>query len=494
MKGVVFLLFAFCSINSAIAAEYFFDFNRNCKLAYKQIMALQNEQAQETLNTERKLNPNNLIPIYLADYADCLELLFNGDETKLAILKSQQDTRLDLLEKGDESSPWYHFCRANIQLHWALIHLRFGDNFKAATKFRKSFLLLKENKELHPNFDENNVLLGLEQAVAGAIPENYKWISNVFGIKGNVNNGVALLANYLNTHKDGGGAMQEEAMIYYSYLKFYLQSQQETAWRYINGAQYSEEGNLMRCFIKANLALNYRKAESAFLILKKAEKIDGYSQYPILNYELAEAMMTKLDPKCCNAYQLFLDNYKGAHFVKDALLKMSWMYYLQGNTQEATRLANSIKSKGNSATDADKQALRFAENPVWPMKGLLEIRLLIDGGLYSTALVKIQNIDKKQLGETQNVLEYNFRYGRIFEELHNHEKALLFYNATVQMGRDRKEYFAARAALHIGFIYERKAERDKAIAAFRDCLSMRHHDFQSSIDQLAKAGLNRLGN
>lgn len=489
----IFCIFSFLLFQKlAHAAEYVFDFNANCHKAYSQLMALQNEEATETLKVELTKNPNNLIPIYLADYADCLELLFNGDEKKLSLLKQKQAERLTLIEQGKEDSPWYLFCRANIQLHWALVHLRFGDHFKAATKFRKSFLLLKENRNQFPDFEENKVLFGLEQAVAGAIPDNYKWLGALLGIKGNIKKGVAELATYLNTHKEGTAAMQEEAMIYYAYLKFYLQSNPETAWRYINGSQFDEQNNLMRSFVKANLALNFRKAEIAFSILKKAEQIQGNEHYPILKYELAEAMLAKLDPKSVALYQQFLKEYKGQYFVKDALLKTAWMAYLQNNTKEANTILENVKSKGNSATDADKQAQSFAEKPTWPLKSLLETKLLFDGGYYQKAQATLQQIDKKQLGQTHNVLEYNFRYGRLFEELKNEEKALLFYNATIQLGRNRKEYYAARAALHKGFIYERKGNVALALAAFKDCLSMRNHDFQSSIDQLAKAGLNRL--
>lgn len=493
MKRLILLfLFYFPACSICFAVDGHYDFNSNCIKAYQHIMALQREEAAAVLKAEQVKNPNNLIPTYLNDYADCLELLFNGNESDYPKLKSRLEDRWERLEKGNDSSPWYLFCKANIQLHWALVHLRFGEEFKAASKFRKSFLLLKANKSKFPDFQENKVLLGLEQSIAGAMPENYKWLGALFGVKGNVNKGVSEIASYLNAHKDGNAAMHEEAVIYYAYLKFYLQSQQETAWRYINGAQFLEEGNLMRCFIKANLALNYRKAEAAFSILKKVEQLKGFNQFPIFHYEKAEAMLAKLDPKCSQVYQQFLDHYKGAHFVKDALLKMSWMAYLQGNSKEATRLLQLIQSKGKAATDADKQALRFAENPAWPLRSLLEVRLLIDGGFYNKALGLMQRIDKGKLGTKANVLEFNFRYGRIFEEINNDEKALQFYTATIQSGRNRKEHFAARAALHKGFIYERQGKVKEAIIHFRDCLSMRDHDFQSSIDQLAKAALNRL--
>ena len=56
------------------------------------------------------------------------------------------------------------------------------------------------------------------------------------------------------------------------------------------------------------------------------------------------------------------------------------------------------------------------------------------------------------------------------------------------------DYFAARAALQSGFIYEKLHKNPEAIKAYRNALNMPAHDFQASIDQLAKAGINRLSN
>lgn len=455
-------------------------------------MALQHEEARLILSAEQKKNPANIIPQYLADYEDCLKLLFNGDPKDYALLKGRLDQRLELLEGADQKSPWYRFCKANLYLHWALVAMRFNEQFKAASRFRKSFLLLKENNALYPGFEENKVLLGLEQAVAGAIPDNYKWLGSVFGVKGDINKGVAAIVAYLNAHNDGKAVLHEEAMIYYIYLKFYLLNARETAWKYVNSNAYAEKDNLMRSFIKTNIALNHRKAGIAEEVIAKASLLPEYASFPIMHYERAESMLMQLDYGCVSAYQQFLKTGKGGHFVKDSWLKLAWVAYLQGDKKSREYAIAQLLKTGNAQTDADKQAQQFALNPVWPLQALLEVRLLIDGGLYPKALATIQRIDKQALN-TSNLLEYHFRYGRIFEELGQYENALVFYTTTINSGRQRREYYAARAALQSGFIYEAQGKKEAAAARFRDCLSMRNHDAQNSIDQLAKAGLNRLG-
>lgn len=470
-----------------------FDFNPACLKAYNHLMALQNEEANTILQSERLQHPQNLIPVTIADYGDCLYLLFNGDPSDFAALAPNEHKRIALLEEGDPKSPWYRFSKANIYLHWALIHLRFGEQVKAASAFRKSFLLLKENAKLFPHFAENKVLLGLEEALAGAIPEQYQWISSLFGVKGNIQTGIEAITHYLKSKAPATNPLYEEAMIYYVYTQFYLANEQETAWSFLKGTQYNEHNNLLRCFIKANIALNYRKATTAYSILQHASTLKQYPYYPIMHYEMAEALLYQLNFNCLIHYQKFVSAFKGLHFIKDAWLKMAWVKHLQLQTKEEKDCLLQVKKNGNSVTDADKQAYRFAENPLWPLSSLMVVRLQIDGGLYTEALASIEHINKKDLQSVENVLEYNFRYGRIFEELGKAEKALLFYNATIAEGRTCKAYFAARAALQKGFIFEKAHNKESAISAFRDCLSMRHHDAQSSIDQLAKAGLNRLG-
>lgn len=493
MRCLSVVLLLLCSPLYGFGAAYTFDFNANCRKAYQRYMALDPAAAARILKEERALHPGNLIPAYLDNYSDCLELLFNGDKTKYEQWKERLDTRLEAIEQGDEHNPWYRFCKANLYLHWALANIRFGDNFKAAAKFRKSFLLLRENKELFPAFEENKVMLGLEQAIAGAIPDNYKWVASVFGVRGDVKKGVAAIVAYLNAHPEGQAPLYDEAAIYYAYLKFYLLAHQELAWKYVNGTTFPTEQNLMRSFVKANLALNYRKADIALKTLQAVVTEEQAQRYPILDYETGEALLLRMNFSCVTYFQRFLNNYRGKPFVKDAWQKLAWTAYLQNNTEQTKYYLQQLSNNGDRSTDADKQAQRFAEQKAWPLKELLEVRLLIDGGFYKQALDKMQSISKNALTSPALRLEYNFRYGRIFEELGNEDKAFLFYKATVQDGRDRKEYFAARAALQMGFLYEKAGKKTEAMTQFRDCLSMRDHDFQSSIDQQAKAALNRLG-
>ncbi len=71
------------------------------------------------------------------------------------------------------------------------------------------------------------------------------------------------------------------------------------------------------------------------------------------------------------------------------------------------------------------------------------------------------------------------------------DNAIHFYKSAIEKGENLTEYFAARAALQIGLIYEHKGQFSKAIEYFNTCIAMKNHAFKNSLDQKAKSGIQR---
>lgn len=473
------------------ADNYNYDYTPACMQAYAAYMALHLEEGNNAIKQEIVRNPKNLMAIYISDYEDCLLLLFNGNKTDYEQRKGHLDARITILERGNNKSPWYRLCKAGLYLHWAFVNIRMADNYRAALNFRKSFVLLRENRKLFPNFDYNNIYWGAEQAALGAIPDNYKWITSAIGMSGDVKRGAKNIEQFISVH-DSSDPLKAEAVIFYSYLRFYLLYQQEEAWKYINSNAFPLEDNLMHMFVKSNIAVNYRKADVALETLAMAQKDTEYSRFPILEYEYGTALFLKLNLSCLAHFRKFLASYKGGFFVKDTWQKIAYAYFIQGNMHEANNARLKIKSTGTTVVDADKQAARFANNTEWPDRTLLESHLLIDGGYYKTALDRIGVKSESDYNNISDKLEYNFRLARIYDEIGDDSKALQYYQDVINKGRNRQEHFAARSALQMAFIYEKAGRRTDALAKYNESLSMHDHDFQGSIDQQAKAGVNRI--
>ena len=66
------------------------------------------------------------------------------------------------------------------------------------------------------------------------------------------------------------------------------------------------------------------------------------------------------------------------------------------------------------------------------------------------------------------------------------------YQKTIDLGRNTNYFFAAKSALQLGIIYEKNANNTKAVFYFNECIAMEDHEYEQSLEQKAKAGLNRL--
>jgi len=480
-----------CNPLSARSAAGIFDFSPRCQQAYQHFMALRPAAGRQLLLQERSQHPRNLMPVYIEDYEDCLSLLFNGDPDLFGKRLPLMESRLAALKTGDAASPWHLFSQAGIYFHWALVQFRFGDNLKAALNFRRSLLLLRENQKKHPHFSQNRYLTGAQEAVLGTIPDDYKWIASLFGMKGDVRKGIAEMSRFLASSSPSA-PLREEASILYVYLRYYLLSEQKEAWAYVNGPSFPIDNNLLRAFVRTNLAINFRKADAAIEALRQVATLPDYSKYPLFDYEMGTALLYGLDPQAPVYLGRFVNRFRGRYYIKDALAKMSYAYYLGGDKAKADECRRRILKSGAQHVDADKQAHRFAAEASWPLPALLQARLLVDGGYFEKALQRLHTLKQQDLPGVPEKLEYAFRLGRVYDELRDKARAIQSYQSAVALGRKRKEYFGARAALQLGLMYERESNPGEAIRWFRECLSMKGHDFQASIDQQAKAGLNRL--
>lgn len=491
MRLICSILAIVFSFTVAEAREYHYKYTQGCHEAYNHYLSLRIDEANDVLKRELIADPYNLMATYLSDYDDCLTLLFNGSELDYEQRKHHLNARLKLLDKGDENSPWHRLCKAALYMHWAFVNVRFRDNIKAAANFRRSFLLLKENERLFPDFEYDDIFFGIEQATVGIVPDSYKWIASIFGMRGDVKKGGKQLEHFIVTHS-AKDPLFKEALIYHVYLNFYVLSDKEKAWKIVSSEAFDSDSDLFYSFVKANVALNYRNASTAKAVLRKASAYKHYDRYPIFNYEYGYALIRQLDHSAKHKFAAFLKHYKGKYYVKDAWHNLSLIYYLEQDDKKAEYCRHMVIEKGTTIVDEDKHALRVAENNQKRKRLLIEAELLVDGGLYHKALTILTATHANTFEVPEEKVEYLFRLARACDELKDYDKAIRYYNDAIKYGKDLPQHYAARAALQLGFLYEERGEKKNALVAYNLVFSMKNEDFKNSIEQQAKAGVNRL--
>src|SRR5882724_6490009 len=195
IKGAVTLML----LPFFVAGQKHFDFNLHCQQAYREIIQLKLDAGQKLLDAEKKRDPSNLIPVFLENYIDFFVLFFNEDPSEYQVRKDMLEKRILWMSEGPQTSPFYLFTRSVIHFQWAAIKVKFGNNWDAGWEFRRSFLQSKEAQRKFPAFEPALMLSGAMQVVAGTIPDGYKWLSGLLGIKGNLTAGMQQLEHFLSS-------------------------------------------------------------------------------------------------------------------------------------------------------------------------------------------------------------------------------------------------------------------------------------------------------
>jgi tetratricopeptide (TPR) repeat protein len=489
---IALILFSLSFIPSGRAqVPYRFDFNSDCRKAYDEIIKLRLNTGKGLLEAEKKSDPGNLIPYFLENYIDFFTLFFNEDPQEYRRRKPGIDQRLALMKKGDPSSPFYLYTRSVIYFQWAAVEIKFGDRWDAAWSFRRSFLTGKENLAKFPEFQPARMLQGSMQVAAGTIPPGYQWLSSLLGIHGTIDDGMRNLENVLNGNDPYALIFHDEAAFYYLYLKFYILNQRRQVFSYIRQQNWDTRNNHLLAYLVANLSLNNQNASITEEIISHLNQDPGYLDMPLWDMQAGYARADRLDPESIIYLERYLGRFKGNFYVKDVLQKISWIYFLQHNNNKAKAARARILVSGNTDTDADKQAQKEAESGRWPNELLLKARLLDDGGYYSQALQVLAGKEAKSFPDPAERLEFYYRTGRIFDALGRQAEAIAAYGEAIKLGENRREYYGARAALQMGYIYENRGDKKNALVYFKKVLALRSHDYKNALDQKAKAGIER---
>lgn len=470
-----------------------FDFNNRCEQAYRQIMMMKTGEGQRLLKEEMAAHPDNLIPYFLENYIDMFTLFFNENTATFQSLSANRDKRLQLMQEGPRSSPFYLYTQAMIHEQWGIVKLKYEENVSAMWDFRKAYLMIEDNSRKFPRFTANKIILGPMQALIGTIPSQYRWLTNILGFtNGSINKGIALLKSYIDDPGEGKMFM-DEACFYYAYLEFYIAHKPDEALNFIREQHLDLVNNALYAFMASNLALNNHQTGYGLQVIENMKKGPEYLGMPVMDYEMGTLKLYHMELADAIRYlTIFVNNFKGKFYLKDALFKLSWAYYLQGNMTEAEKYRRLVITRGNTVVDADKVALREAKSGMWDDKTILKARMLMNGGFYKEALQMLNQKKIEDYSRLIDKIEYAYFLARINDELGNDQEAIPLYQATIKAGVNRPEYYAARSALELGYIYEKKRDTSMALNYFRQVLDMNEKEYKTTLDQRAKAGINRL--
>jgi hypothetical protein len=501
IKGAGIIFWVLCCILVFFSNTSFsqYKYSENCQQSYRAIFSLQFAEARRLIAKERNADPQNLIPVYLENYLDCLTLFINEEPSLYRYLKEKKSQRLSLLEKGNKNSPFYRFCLAQVHLQWAFARLKFSDHTLAAIEVRKAYNLLQDNEKQFPDFLLNKTSLGIVHVAFGLIPENYRWVSDFLGFSGSVDQGINEIRNmatYLGNDRLCV-LYKPEAAFYLAFITLNLQQYKNESRKVLDILNIQEDQEVnnspLMIFAKSSILMKTGNNDEAIKMLQGRHLSLNRFPFHYLDYLEGVARLNNLDFSAWNNFDVFVRSFKGRNYVISAHQRMAWIVFLKGDSLKYRQLVNNLRQNVAFQVDEDKQVIKEINASEYPNYYLLRARLLFDGGYYTRALSVLLNNPVNITAKTKkDLIEYSYRLGRIYHESGNITMALEYYEKTINNGKSDPYYFALASAWQMGLIYENLMDWKKAEASYHRCLTIDTHEYKSSLRQKAKAGLERV--
>ncbi len=492
MHGLMLRFFCFCFFASIRVAMAQSDkMPATFSLAHSELFKLKTKHG---IALTLAMEENNPYRLYLEQYAKVLQLIETENQVLYVQFLEKKSQDLASIEQGiSPKSPYNRFLRAEIKLLWAMASIKLGHEVKAAWDVIQGYRLLAENQKLFPDFLPNQKSLGCLHILVGSVPENQKWITNVLGLNGSIQQGMKEL-ELASKDKIWG----REAIFCKTFIQAYVLNNDFNKKEDFSQLIANEDDNLNAYLLAIVISLKNHNSSLAEMYLQEMPKGSIYQSWNILDLYKGEILL--FQEKYQEASVLFLSyikSFKGKTFVKDTYYKLFLCAFLSGDAAKSRQYLLFVKKSGNEVAEADKAAqkmcLEFTQTNLFPDKNLLKLRLFFDGGRYEKCIELLKTLTEKSFNAIKDQSEFNYRSGRIFQNINQTARAILFFERAIQLGRE-DWYFAPASCLQLGYIYQMNGQKTKAKYYFEKAISYNKHEYKSSVDNKARAALTGMIN
>ena len=358
-------------------------------------------------------------------------------------------------------------------------------NLALLGKLKRAYKVISENQKKYPAYIDNLKTLGLLHVIIGSVPQKYQWIVSLFGLEGSVDLGLSELESI----SLADNIFSTESAIIQSLVYTYLLGKQEQGVQTFNDIYAKESNNEFLAYLNMLLLAKNQQSEKASQILINFLNTD--INIPTLYYLGGEINLQKGEyDEAIRLYKTYLESFKGKSNIKDAHYKIYLCAHLQ-NSDQAEKLKLVAQNTGERITESDKHASRILSLEEAPNPTIMKIRLFTDGGFYDQAEQLIEG-QKNNFPNSKDKAEFEYRKARLAHQRNRFEKAEKFYLNTIQLSKSQNWYFGPNSCLLLAKLYQKQNDKNKAKIYYKKVFEFRNYEYQRSIENKAKRGLESL--
>ncbi len=460
-----------------------------------QMVAFRLDEAEATFRRLDTLEPESPAAAYHLTTIALWHALMTEREPWYSRFFSRADSLDDRLD-GLPDSAWKQHISAEVSMQRAVIYGKQERFTKAGWALRAAFHRYEDNIRDYPEFWESYKGMGLCHIAVGSVPREYRWIMSILGFGGTVQQGMEEIELALTKSTYS----REESAALLGVVDAMMNEGRDDAIRHVEALYEAFPESPMPAYLYSYLLMDDRRAMDAEEVLREGtrrQEPENVADIPYFDYFLANALFrqNRFD-EAAPLFERYVRSYRGQTLIAQSYLKAGLSREMLGDREEALRLYERIRSDRD--VDADKSAIRWAEQLIEAPMSATERRLLLgqnfyDGGGYEEAIATLQPVLTDQRAEEKHRAEAAYRSGRAYQSLENWDEALRHYTFARDRPGDVLAKWGPWSQYHIGEVYEEQGNRDEAQRAYRAALDYEENfDYHKSLEQRSRTALGRL--
>ena len=478
----LFLLAFFLLLNNDLQAD-----NRNdadLQKAFDQFLNFELDSCAQSLSRM----PRTPMSFYLETLLSSTKVFISDNLEDFKSNQKVEERQLKLLKKLQFDNKTYDFLRSEIKLRWAIIKLKNGEEFSAFWNLKQAYSIAKDNLNKFPEFIPSYKTIGLLHIIFGVLPDKYDWILYLFGVKGDVDQGLSELGHVSSSNH----FLNLEAELSISLIHAYLLNNPDISENSITKI-YQRNKHLLLDYAYSLILLKNSKSESALDILNGSlSSFENPLNIVQCYYLLGEIYLHKSQSNAAiEFYHKFLQLHTAKNLVKDTYYKIAVCHRIGGNHSEAKIYFEKCKQVEWAKNEADKYAETALESVPSKNVDLIRARYSTDGGYYDKAFDYLEGINLAELSDKDRC-EYYYRKARLFHKKELIEEAEQFYLRTIETQTENNWYFAPNAVLQLGLMSIAKGNNEVAAEYLKSINRYRNYPYQKSIQRKAKIAQKKL--
>jgi hypothetical protein len=458
--------------------------------AYSEVMKLRPGTARELLRPELASTPAAPAPLLVANCADFVELIVSQDAGRYEALVGAQEAHLEALEKAPASA-LRDYARAEITLHLGLSQLLFRHLVVGGYHLRSGYHQMQDVVKKYPSFMPARKTLGICEFAVGSLPEGYHWLLRLLGLTANVDTGLKNLALAAAQPSD----FQIESQLYLTLIREGYYKKPEESLRLTERLCQQQPDNLLFAYLLMSVNKRQHRGDAALAAYRARPTGAGYLSVPYLHHMAADLLLYRGDYSASERENLvFLRDYQGQHYRKDAAFKLYLAAWLSGQPAAAVaRYREQINRPGPTDVEEDNYAQHYYHEAQALHPILTRARLQIDGGYNRQALATLHSFRATPATLWRDRIEEPYRRARAYQGLGRLDSAWFYFEQTQTVaGPKAPYYFAPQAALQQGYLAQEAGKKAQAKFYFEKALHCPWHEYKNSTDAKALLALREL--